>query len=208
MNTSLTLYQLRYQEIWGTGCVCFFGREGGGTPLRRSTNWAIRRSDESSLGILRCTICLTRHGHKESYTDFNQAPAQGQLYKFKFEKFNLRVGLEPTTSWILVWRSTNWAIRRSDESSLGILRCTFFSVCVCVYMCGCVRVPWISVWRSNHWAIRLTIRGVFIRVSGRCEGEGHSIHLGVHSCVRMLKFWITSMCLWFYIIIYLYLMLS
>ena len=141
MNTSLTLYQLRYQEIWGTGCVCFFweGR-GGGTPLRRSTNWAIRRSDESSLGILRCTICLTRHGHKESYTDFNQAPAQGELYKFKFEKFDLRVGLKLTTSWILVWRSTNWAIRRSDESSLGILRCTFLvCACVCVYVwvCAC-----------------------------------------------------------------------
>ena len=55
-----------------------------------------------------------RHGHKESYTDL------------KFEKFDLRVGLEPMTSWILVWRSTTWAIRRSDESSLGILRCTIF----------------------------------------------------------------------------------
>ena len=152
MNTSLTLYQLRYQEtswilVWRSTnwdirrseeqavCVFLGGKGGGGTPLRRSTNWAIRRSDESSLGILRCTICLTRHGHKESYTDFNQAPAQGELYKFKFEKFDLRVGLEPTTSWILVWRSTNWAIRRSDESSLGILRCTFFSVCVCVCIC-------------------------------------------------------------------------
>ena len=52
------------------------------------------------------------------------ARAQWELYRFKFEKFDLRVGLEPMTSWILVWRSTNWAIRRSDESSLGILRCT------------------------------------------------------------------------------------
>ena len=32
-----------------------------------------------------------------------------------------------TTSWILVWRSTNWAII-SDESSLGILRYTYFVI--------------------------------------------------------------------------------
>ena len=25
---------------------------------------------------------------------------------------------------------------------------------------------------------------MFIRVSGRCEGSAHPIHLGVHSCVR------------------------
>ena len=38
------------------------------------------------------------------------------------------MGLEPTTSWILVWRSTNWAIRKSDESILAILRYTIIFI--------------------------------------------------------------------------------
>ena len=114
----------------------------------RSTNWAIRRSDESSLGCLRyMRFCLSNlitytyvqavcaflgkgrggtphmHGHKESYTDLN------------FKMFDLRVGLEPTTSWILVLRSTNWAIRISDESSLS-LKSVFTKVLMQRKQCG------------------------------------------------------------------------
>ena len=59
--------------------------------------------------------------------DTPYARTQGELYRFKFENFD-RVRLEPTTSWILVWRSTNWAIRRSDESSLGFLSYTIFLI--------------------------------------------------------------------------------
>ena len=35
---------------------------------------------------------------------------------------------------MLVWRSNQWAIRRSDESRLGILRCTICFTCVCVFV--------------------------------------------------------------------------
>ena len=49
------------------------------------------------------------HGHKARYKDWNL-------------KFWPPSGTRTTTSWILVWRSTNWAIRRSDESSLWFLR--------------------------------------------------------------------------------------
>ena len=66
-----------------------------------------------------------KHGNKNSYTDLN-------------------LKLEPTTS--TNWRSTNWAIRRSDEPSLGIWRCAIFLTkfnhlylgtgCVCFFLEG------------------------------------------------------------------------
>ena len=71
-----------------------------------------------------------RHGHKESYK--------------KVIKFYLRVGLEPTTSWIIIWCSNHWAIGRSDESSLGIVRCTIvFTKFNHLYLgTGCVCFFW------------------------------------------------------------------
>ena len=80
--------------------------------------------------------------------------------------------------------------------------CVRASVRACVRVC--VRVPWILVWRSNHWAIRLTIRGVFIRVFGRCEG-------GVHiqftwACIRACVRWNSGLqiCVYDFTLLYIY----
>ena len=77
------------------------------------------------------------HEYKESYRDF---------------KFWSLLGLEPTTSWILVWRSTNWAIMRSDGLSLRIVRYTLFVI------------------KSNH--LYLGTCCVFFFGGGEMEGGG------------------------------------
>ena len=73
-----------------------------------------------------------------------------------------------------------------------------------MYMCGRVRVPWILVWRSNHWAFRLTIRGVFIRVSGRCEGGGHIPF--TWACFRACVCWNSGLqvCVYDFTLLYIY----
>ena len=84
-----------------------------------------------------------RHGHKESYEDLNLKNSTSEWDS------NPR-----TTSWILVWRSNHWAIRRSDESSLGIFK--VYNVCEGLGEGGggCRSiVQWIYFLRRGSWFV-------------------------------------------------------
>ena len=85
-----------------------------------------------------------------------------------------------------------------------VCMCVRACVCACVYMCRCVRVPWILVRRSNHWAIRLTITGVCMRVSGRCEGGGHIPF--TWACIRACVCWNSGLqvCVYDFTLLYIY----
>ena len=175
MHTSLTLYQLSYQEIWWVDprilrytifflsplprhmlCVLFLGKGRGDTPYVRTQgeldrfkfeNFDLRVGLEPTVYSLIIGVNCTQ-SHMEFPHNRRHLSSRHKLFIYmivpsntsKTEMYNK---LTHTTSWILVWSSTNWAIRRCDKSSFKFIHLYLGTGFVFVfrngrYVCVCV----------------------------------------------------------------------